>query len=331
MSENEEVKESISTGEATEENVQPCTPPEPTATGNQYIEITGHSLYIREKSGEKGGGVVIIMKNTAGKDIGKIVFNIVFYGDTGEIIDTVEKCTKDLPKDGMRNFRVEYDKTDVDIRSYAVSVADTVLTPKPSVTDNDKVKILTHSLVEGDPYNEEGFKPSIDISIKNVSKEVFATVTIQALFYDGEGNLLDTVRHKELEIQPDNKRSLSISPVNHNADMFRTYSVSIYRTVTPEFEKVQLRSHKMKPVDGAVEVSGVVKNVSDVKADAAVVTLFKDVKDEKIATRVIYIRDIEPGASKQFSFKFVAPPDEVVNSYVMSVGNIAEDPAAPAA
>jgi hypothetical protein len=68
-----------------------------------------------------------------------------------------------------------------------------------------------------------------------------------------------------------------------------------------------------------------VKNVSDGKADAAVVTLFKDVKDEKIATRVIYIRDIEPGASKQFKFKFDVPEGETVNSYIISVGSIAEE------
>jgi hypothetical protein len=87
----------------------------------------------------------------------------------------------------------------------------------------------------------------------------------------------------------------------------------------------------MKPLDDAVEGSGVLKNISDDKADAAVVTLFKDVKDEKIATRVIYVRDIEPGASKQFKFRFVVPAGETVNSYVISVGSIAEEAAKPAA
>jgi hypothetical protein len=331
LSENEEIKESISGGDAAEETARPCTPPEPAVTGNEHLDIISHSLFIDEKRGGKGSGAVITMKNTAGRDIGKIVFNIVFYGDTGEIIDTVEKYTKDLSKEGMRNFRVECDKTDADIRSYAVSVVKTVLTPEPSVTDNDKIKIITHSLLDGNPYNEDGFKRAIDISIKNIFSETFATVILEALFYDGEGNLLDTVRHKEFEIKPDTRRSLTISPVNRDADMFRTYRVSVYRTVTTGFEKVQLRSHNMKKTEGEAEVSGVVKNISAVKTDASVVTLFKDEKDEKIATRVIYIRDIEPGASKQFRFKFAVPPGEAVKSYVISIGSIVEEPAAPAA
>ncbi len=331
MSENEEIKESISTGETAEESVQPCAPPEPAATGNEHLEIISHSLYIGENGGGKGGGVVITMKNIAGRDIGKIAFNIIFYGETGEIIDTVEKYTKDLSKDGMRNLRIEYDKDDADIKSYAVSVVKTILTPEPSVTENDKVKITAHSLVEGDPCNEEGFRRSIDVTVKNVFNKAFATVVIEAVFQDGEGNVLDTVRQKAIELKPDSSCQISLAPANPDANMFRTYKISVCKAVTTDFEKVQLKSHDMKPVDDAVEVSGVVKNISSGKADAAVVTLFKDVKDEKIATRVIYIRDIEPGTSKQFRFKFAVPAGEAVNSYAISVGSIAEEPAAPAA
>lgn len=329
MSEKEEIKESISTGETADETVSSCNLPEPVATGNESLEVITHNLYIKEGSGGRGSGAVITMKNTAAGDIGKAVFNVVFYGAAGDVIDTVEDYTKDIGKGGMRNFRVESRKSEADIRSYAVSVVKTTFTPEPVITDNDKVKILTHTLLEGNPLNEEGFKRSVDISVKNVFNKTFASVILEAVFMDGEGNVLDTVRQKELEMKPDSSRTVQISPARLDAGMFRTYRVSVYRTVTTDFEKVQIRSHEMKPLDGTVEISGVLKNVSEGKADAAVITLFKDVKDEKIATRVVYVRDIEPGTSKQFRFKFVVPAGETVNSYVISVGSIAEEAAKP--
>jgi hypothetical protein len=331
LSEKEEIKETNSTAETAGEGAAPCAPPEPVAAGNESLEIITHNLYIKEGSGAKGSGVVFTMKNIAAGDIGKAVFNIVFYGAAGDVIDTVEAYTKDIGKGGLRNFRVECKKAEADVKSYAVNTVKTTLTPEPVVTDNDKVKIITHTLVEGNPWNAEGFMRSIDVSIRNVFNKTFASVILEAVFMDGEGNVLDTVRQKVLEIKPDSSRTVQIIPAKLDAGMFRTYKVSVYRTVTTDFEKVQIRSHEMKPLDGVVEISGFLKNVSDDKADAAVITLFKDVKDEKIATRVVYVRDIEPGTSKKFRFKFVVPEGESVNSYVISVGTIAEEAAKPAA
>jgi hypothetical protein len=330
LSEKDEIKETNTIAETAGEDAAPCAPPEPVATGNESLEIITHSLYIKEGSGAKGSGVVLTIKNIADGDIGKAVFNIVFYGAAGDVIDTVEDYTGDIDKGGMRNFCVECQKTEADIRSYAVNTVQTTITPEPVIMDNDEVKIITHTLAEGNALNEEGFSRSIDVSIRNVFDKTFASVILEAVFMDGEGNELDTVRQKVLEIKPDSSRTVQISPAKPDAGMFRTYRLSVYRTVTTDIEKVQIKSHEMKPLDGAVEISGVLKNVSDGKADAAVVTLFKDVKDEKIATKVAYIRDIDPGASKQFRFKFVEPEDESVNSYVISVGSIAEEAATPA-
>ncbi len=327
MSENEEIKEPISAGEAAEELAQPCTPPEPAAAGNQHIEIISHSLHV--KDGEiKGSGVVLNLKNNAGKDIGKAVFSVVLYDAAGNVIDTVEESLKDFDKDGIRSFSIEYPQPDADIRSYAVSVVKTVLTPDVEAIGNNKITILSHRVKED---KAAAGKSSLELEIRNTCEKTLATAVLEAKFYDGEGKLLDSVCHKELEFKPQTTCTIAIAPEKPEAEAFRTYKVNVRKAVTTDFEKVQLKSHDMKPLDSGVEVSGVLKNVSDGKADAAVVTLFKDVKDEKIATRVIYIRDIEPGAAKQFRFKYVAPPDEAVNSYVISIGSIAEEPATPAA
>jgi hypothetical protein len=327
LSENEEIKKSISTGEAADESVQPCIPPKPAATGNQHIEIISHNLYVKEGDELKGSGVVLNLKNNAGKDIGKAVFSVILYDATGNVIDTVEESLKDFDKDGIRSFSIEYPQPDADIRSYAVSIVKTVLTPDTEAVGNNKVAILNHRVIDKTSTG----KNSLELKIQNTCDKTLATTVLEVNFFDGEGNMLDTVRHKELDMKPDSSRLVFVSPANNDADMFRIYKVTVRKAVTTDYEKVQLHSHDMKPIDGAVEISGVVKNISDVKTDAAVVTLFKDVKDEKIATRVIYIRNIEPGAAKQFRFKYIAPPDESVNSYIMSVGNIAEDPTTPAA
>jgi hypothetical protein len=327
MSENEEIKEEVSTGETVEGAVVPCAPAEPTVSGNPHIEIISHSLLIKEGDGIQGSGVVLNLKNNAGKDIGKAVFSVALYDADGNMFDTVEESLKDFDKDGIRSFNIEYPDSGVDIRSYAVSVVKTVLTPDSEAVGNDKIAVLSHRILEPDAC--AAGKRSLELEIKNICEKTLATAVLEAKLLDGEGNLLDSVCHKELEFKPQSICTFNIIPEKAEAEAFRTYKVSVRKALTTDFEKVQIKSHDMKPLDDAVEVSGVLKNISDGKADAAVVTLFKDVKDEKIATRVVYVRDIEPGASKQFKFRFVVPAGETVNSYVISVGTIAEEAAKP--
>ena len=73
MSENEELKEEVLNGETADEDVKPCAPPEPAVSGNQHIEIISHNLLIKEGDDVKGSGVVLNLKNNAGKEIGKAV------------------------------------------------------------------------------------------------------------------------------------------------------------------------------------------------------------------------------------------------------------------
>ncbi|MFA5629324.1 MAG: hypothetical protein WC958_03615 [Dehalococcoidales bacterium] len=317
MSEKEILKE-----ETIDEGVQPCTPPEPTAVGNEQLEVISHSLLIKEGEGAKGRGVVLNLKNNADKDIGKAVFKITFYDASGSVADTVEESLADFNKGSMRSVEFEYSKAEADIQSYTASVVKTVLTPDPEVIGSDTVEILKHVIVEADTCS--GSKRALVLEFKNSGEKTLATAVLEVVFCDGEGNVLDTVCHREFEFKPQSICAANITPAKQEAEAFRTYKVSVRKAITTEFEKVQLKSHDMNPVGDAVEVSGVVKNVSDVKTDAAVSTLFRDVKDEKIATRVIYIRDIEPGASMQFRFKFVVPAGEDVNSYAISVGDISE-------
>jgi hypothetical protein len=329
LSEKEEIKESTSTGEASGENSQACNPPEPAVAGNEHLEVISHNLLIKDGNEGKGSGVVLNLKNVAGKDIGKTVFKIVFYGAGGDIVDTLEEAMTDFGRGKIRNFRVECPKPDADIRSYAVSVLETVLTPEPEAAGNDKVAILKHGVHEADPVSRGEGKCSIDLAIRNISDKTFATIVFEAVFSDGEGKVLETVRHKELELKPNSSRAVLISPAKDVADAFKTYRVSVLRTVTTDVEKVQLRRHEIRSAEGGEEVRGIVKNISDVKTDTALVATFKDSKDEKIGTRVVFIKDIEPGTAKQFHFIFNTPQGESVRSYTLSVGEMAEEDNTP--
>ena len=328
MSEKDEIKETNTIAETAGEDAAPCAPPEPVATGNESLEIITHSLYIKEGSGAKGSGVVLTIKNIADGDIGKAVFNIVFYGAAGDVIDTVEDYTGDIDKGGMRNFCVECQKTEADIRSYAVNTVQTTITPAV-VMDNDEVKIITHTLAEGNALNEEGFSRSIDVSIRNVFDKTFASVILEAVFMDGEGNELDTVRQKVLEIKPDSSRTVQISPAKPDAGMFRTYRLSVYRTVTTDIEKVQIKSHEISRSTARWRFRAF-SRMSVTAKQTPPWSPSSRMSKTKNRHKVAYIRDIDPGASKQFRFKFVEPEDENVNSYVISVGSIAEEAATPA-
>jgi hypothetical protein len=329
LSENEEIKASTAAEEAVA--VQPVELPEPVVTGNEHLEVISHNLLIKEGNEGRGSGVVLNLKNISGADIGKATFKVILYGAGGGVIDTIEAGMSDFGRDKIRNFRVEYPKPEADIRSYAVSVLETVLTPEPEAVGNDRVSIMKHGIQEAEPAAREEGKRSIELAIRNLSDKTLATIVFEAVFLDGEGNVLDNVHHRELELKPNSSRAILITPSKAGAEAFRTYRVSVLRTVTTEVEKVQLRRHEIRSVEGGEEVRGIIKNISDDKADAALVATFKDSRDEKIGTRVVFVKDIEPGAGKQFHFIFNTPEGESVHSYTLAVGEIAEEDNTPVA
>ncbi len=327
MSENEEMKGSTAAEETAA--VQPADLPEPVVTGNEHLEIISHNLLIKEGDEGRGSGVVLNLKNIAGADIGKAVFKVVLYGAGGDVVDTLEEPMMDFGRDKIRNFRMECPKPDADIRSYAVSVLKTVLTPEPEAVGNDIVSIMKHGIREAEPSAREEGKRSIELAIRNLSDKTLATIVFEAIFLDGEGKVLDTIHHRELEMKPSSSRAILITPSKAGAEAFKTYRVSVLRTVTTDVEKVQLRRHEIRSVEGGEEVRGMLKNISDVKADAALVATFKDSRDEKIGTRVAFIKDIEPGAVKQFHFIFNTPEGESVHSYTLAIGEIVEEDNTP--
>ena len=300
--------------------------PEPTAIGDEKVAILKHDIY--RKGGDDTTEAVSIdlaVKNVSDTAIGSVLFEAELYDIEGNILDKVEQKTVDFKPGISRTIRINYSEPNSDkVRSYCVRVARIAMTPEPVVTGNEKIKILKHSLNSG-ITEYRGSSAGVDIAVRNVSDATIATLIFEAVFYDIEGNILDTVKHSEIELKPNTSRAISIRCKQQSSNDLRSYNVRIVRATTTDVERVQLRRHEIRTTDGdGEEVRGIVKNISDFKTDAALVASFLDSKKESIGTRVIIIRDIEPNSARQFHFIFKPMEGDRVRSYSLNIGDLVE-------
>ncbi len=303
--------------------------PEPTAIGDEKIAILKHDIY------RKGGddaieaiSIELAIKNISDTVLGSVLFEAELYDIGGNVLDKVEEKTIELNPNVSRTIRINYSEPKSDkVRSYCVRVAKIAMTPEPKVTGNEKIQILKHSYDNGDEdlFNEDDNPARVDIAMRNVSDTTIATMVFEAIFYDIEGNILDTVRHSIIELKPNTSRAIGINYKEQKDDKLKSYDVKIVRMVTADVEKIQLRRHEIKTTDdGQEEVRGIVKNISGVKTDAALVATFLDSKKENIGTRVVILRDIEPDSIKQFHFMFKPIEGDIIMTYTLNIGDIVE-------
>ena len=303
--------------------------PEPSAIGDENIAILKHDIY--RKGGEDDStlamGVEFIAENVSDKVIGSVLFEAVFYDMEGNTLDTIELKKAEWKPGNSRTIRINYSGSESDkVKSYCVRVIRTTMPPESKATGNEKVVILKHSLPQViDDDQDDPSSTGVEFAIRNVSDTTIASVVFEAVVYDIEGNILDTVKHKEIDLKPNTSRAVAMNFSQQGVYQIRGYDVKITRMRTADDEKVQLRWQEMKTTDdGQEEVGGTVKNISGVKTDAALIATFFDPKKENIGTRVILLRDIEPGSIKQFHFLFKPIEEDMVRSHTLNIGEIVE-------
>ncbi len=319
-------EEPVAEEQAVKEAEEAPKAPEPTAIGDEKIAILKHDIY--RKGGDNSIEAISIelaIKNISDTVIGSALFEAELYDIEGNILDKVEQKTIELNPNVSRTIRINYSEPKSDkVKSYCVRVAKIAMTPEPKVTGNEKIKILKHSLIKGED-DDNRQTSGTDMAIRNVSDTTIATVVFEAVFYDIEGNILDTVKHKEIDLKPNTSRAVFIRSSISEYDKLESYDIRITRMTTADDEKVQLRGYKIKMTDdGQEEVRGTVKNISGAKADAALATTFLNYKNENIGTRVVILRDIEPGSIKQFHFFFKPMEGDRVMTYTLNIGDIVE-------
>ena len=333
-----EMEDTSSEGEISPEKLAEMArkAPEPSANGNEYVEMLSHKFINKNSNMEIGkNGVVIDIKNIASSSIGKAVFLAVFYNSKGDIIDTVEQAANDLVSGKARSLRILSCLSGDIICSYDISVKDIILTPEQSVSGDDRIKILKHSFHE---INEtvdhwiSQLESTVNVSVKNVSDKTVSTTIFEALFYDFEGHVIRSVLHKEYDIKPNCSRSfvITIECDKTKDDYARSYNVAVVKTVTADVEKVQIRKNEMKNLDnGGQEISGILKNISSNKTDAVLVATFYDYLGENIGIRVLPFKELTPDSLQRFKLIYYPPEDVKIGSYILDIaemmdGNITE-------
>jgi hypothetical protein len=197
-------------------------------------------------------------------------------------------------------------------------------TPAPTATGNEKITILKHSLSRADVDSRGRTLPAgVKLSMRNVSGATIASAVFEAVLYDKEGNIVDTVKHREVDLRPNTSRAIHITSSITEYDKVESYDVRIIRTTTADVEKVQLRRYEIRTTEaGEEELRGTVKNLSEVKTDAALVATFYDARDENIGTKVLLLRDIEPDSVRQYELKFKPQEGDRVRRCSLDVGEI---------
>ena len=199
--------------------------------------------------------------------------------------------------------------------------------PAPTATGNEKIAILKHNIFEIDmERGADDPTARLELAIRNVSDSTIATAVFEALLYDQEFNIIDTVKHRETKLKPDTSRLIRIitSIPAYESDQIARYDVRLLRATTADVEKVQLLRYEVRTTEtGEEEVWGVAKNISEVKTDAAAVVTFYDANMENIGTNVLILRDIEPNTIRQFDFRFKSQAGDTVRHCSVIVGEIA--------
>ncbi len=202
-------------------------------------------------------------------------------------------------------------------------VDENIIINKQAAVGNDFVIILKHSIYERDNRGDGRFKVGVDLAVRNITESTVATVIFEVSFYDAEENIVDVVRHKEIDLKPGASRAVFVQSSIIMPDIVKGYDLKIARITTADVEKVQIRRHEIRTIStGAEEIRGIVKNISNIKADAALVATFADAKGEKIGVKVIQVKDIEPGGIRKFRFIFTPPEGEKVRKYTLDIGEL---------
>jgi hypothetical protein len=314
-SDNQDVEESTKT-------------PEPKAIGNSQISILRHNICLKDGDHiTEATSIELSVINISNKPIGSILCEAELYDIDGNTLDMIEQKVFDFEPGIKRKVVINYSGLNSEkVKSYCVRITKMVMTPEPVATGNESVIILNHSL---NLDLESGWRmkfPSIDVSIRSTSNKTIASVLFEIILYDIEGNIIDTIYLKETDIRPNTSRAIYIPLEKQGTQkILRSYNIKIVRMTTTDIEKVLLLRNEIRTTEVGAKVRGIVKNISDVRTDTALVATFFNSNKENIASKVIILKDIEPRSARNFEFTFNSPIGEKVKEYILNIGELIEE------
>lgn len=287
------------------------------------IAIQGHTIF-REGDDSSGYSIVIELniKNVMNKTVGSVVFEASFSDKDGNVNDIVEQKVSGLGPEVSRTIRLVHKEDPAKpVENYNVKVRDIVMVPESVACGNDMVAIKKHNF----KYLENVILEGVECGIQNISDKTIATLIIECTFFDSDGNVLNVTKHKETNLLPGNIRGIIITPpITVEGFRISTYNVRIFRVVTADVEKVQVIKNEIRTNGNEKEVSLICKNISSEKTDAAIIVkFFNDSKDD-IGTKVIPVKDLEPGTTRQLKLNFKPAAGDNVSRHEITVGDLVE-------
>jgi hypothetical protein len=192
---------------------------------------------------------------------------------------------------------------------------------EPTATGNDKIAILSHQFHRTvTRWPTHGYPDCVKLVLRNVSGSTIATVSLEAVLYDMEGNVVDTVEQDEFYIKPNSSRAVHVSIPPNNLHIIKSYDIKLTRVTTADVEKFQIRGNFVRTNEAGEEESrGTVKNLSSTKADAILIASYYNDKNESIGGKAIILRDVEPDSVRQFHFTFKPQEGDIVKTYNLKV------------
>jgi hypothetical protein len=287
------------------------------------IAIQSHNVF-REEDEKEGSRIVVELniKNVMERPVGSVVFEAEFSDANGNIINTTEQKVSSIAPNGTRKVRlVHKEDATKPVGNYNVKVRDIVMVPMAAFAGNDMVLITKHCL----KYMDNAILEGLECGIKNISEKPIATLIIECTFFDGEGSVLSVVKHKETNFLPGNSRGIMI-PVPMSGESFRiqSYNGRIFRLITTDIEKIQIVQSIMKAVGSDKEVTIICKNISSEKADAAIIVKFFNESKEDVGTKVLVVKDLEPGPTRQYKLSFTPVANDSIKTHEVTVGDLVE-------
>ncbi|NLL90153.1 MAG: hypothetical protein GX226_03510 [Dehalococcoidales bacterium] len=295
----------------------------PAVPEENKIAILGHNIFSEDN--EDGGSNLVIelnIKNVMKLTVGSVVFEAIFTDKDGNVLDAVEQKVTSLAPDVSRTVRLVY-KVDATkpLENYNVQVRDMVMVPESVACGNEMVTVTKHNL----KYFDNAILEGVECGIQNVSDKDIATLIMECTFFDGEGNILKVIKHKETNLLSGNSRGIMIPPpADAPAFLISSYNIRVLRAITTDVEKVQIIKDEIRTLGDAKEVTLSCKNISAEKTDAAVIVKFLNDAAEVIGIKVIPVKDLEPGSTRQFNVSFQPLPGDYVKNHEVSAGDLVE-------
>ena len=301
--------------------------PEPVVIGSSEIEILSHSILKKIEGANIGEGVVLNLKNNTKINIGLAVFSAIFYDVKGNIIDTVEKSTKDFGEADSRILCILSSNKEIDIKSYNVKLEKVIMTPVPSAVGNEDITILNHSFQEIlETYDAQlilKIRNDIELSMRNVSNKTIATTIFEVTYYDSFGNVMGKNIYKEYDLKPNTSRAARISAGKYKNDIAKSYSITVIKTISSDIEKVIIYRKEISSTGaGKKMISGILKNISSVSVDTGIIATFLDGNNERIGMKVLPIMDIKPDTITRFNLNFTPQEGDLVKDYLLDIGEV---------